>query len=65
VQATNLYVGDENGLSPNETTVTLPPAPIKAAQQAEVAFVKKWVKGWCSYFLQIVPSLMFRAEYWL
>jgi hypothetical protein len=37
--------GDENGLFPNETTTTLPPAPIKAAQQAEAAFVKKWVAG--------------------
>jgi hypothetical protein len=37
--------GDENGLFPNETTATLPPGPIKAAQQAEAAFVKKWVAG--------------------
>jgi Serine carboxypeptidase S28 len=37
---------DENGLFPNETTSTLPPAPVKAAQASEVAFVKQWMEEW-------------------
>jgi hypothetical protein len=41
----NNGIGDENGRFSNETTATLPPAPVKAAQQAEAAFVKKWVAG--------------------
>ncbi|KAM0798802.1 peptidase S28 [Usnea florida] len=37
---------DENGLFPNETTATLPPAPVKEAQMDEVAFVKAWMAEW-------------------
>ncbi|KAF2232140.1 peptidase S28 [Viridothelium virens] len=37
---------DENGLFPNETTATLPPAPVAAAQSAEVSFVKQWLTEW-------------------
>lgn len=37
---------DENGLFPNETTASLPPAPIKEAQMDEVAFVKAWMAEW-------------------
>ena len=37
---------DENGLFPNETTTTLPPAPVKEAQMDEVAFVKAWMAEW-------------------
>ncbi|KAL8841996.1 MAG: hypothetical protein Q9176_002934 [Flavoplaca citrina] len=35
---------DENGLFPNETTATLPPAPVKEVQAQEVAFVKAWLE---------------------
>lgn len=35
---------DENGLFPNETTRTLPPAPVKEVQRQEVAFVKAWME---------------------
>ncbi|KAL8865335.1 MAG: hypothetical protein Q9198_009371 [Flavoplaca austrocitrina] len=35
---------DENGLFPNETTATLPPAPVKEVQGQEVAFVKAWLE---------------------
>ncbi|KAI0867613.1 peptidase S28, partial [Hypoxylon argillaceum] len=34
---------DENGLFPNQTTASLPPAPVADAQKQEAAFVKKWV----------------------
>lgn len=37
---------DENGLFPNQTTATLPPAPIKEVQAQEVEFVKAWVAEW-------------------
>lgn len=37
---------DENGLFPNQTTATLPPAPIKDVQAQEVEFVKAWMKEW-------------------
>ena len=37
---------DENGLFPNETTANLPPAPVAAAQKAEVSFVKQWLTEW-------------------
>lgn len=35
---------DENGLFANETTPTLPPAPVAAAQADEREFVAAWVK---------------------
>ncbi|CAL8577457.1 hypothetical protein XPA_003285 [Xanthoria parietina] len=35
---------DENGLFPNETTATLPPAPVKEVQAQEVGFVKAWLE---------------------
>jgi len=35
---------DENGLFANQTTASLPPAPIKEAQKLEVQFVTKWVQ---------------------
>ncbi|KAI1822733.1 serine carboxypeptidase S28-domain-containing protein [Xylaria intraflava] len=35
---------DENGLFPNETTPSLPPAPVAQAQSQEAAFVKEWLK---------------------
>ncbi|KAJ2988009.1 hypothetical protein NUW58_g4205 [Xylaria curta] len=34
---------DENGVFPNETTPTLPPAPVADAQRQEAIFVKQWV----------------------
>ena len=34
---------DENGLFPNETTATLPPAPVKQAQSEEAKFVMEWL----------------------
>ena len=34
---------DENGLFPNETTATLPPAPIVEAQSEELQFVQAWL----------------------
>ena len=37
---------DENGLFPNETTATLPPSPVKKAQQEEAVFVKQWLEEW-------------------
>ncbi|KAF3767285.1 hypothetical protein M406DRAFT_61235 [Cryphonectria parasitica EP155] len=37
---------DENGLFPNETTATLPPATIKDVHADEVQFVKAWVEEW-------------------
>ena len=37
---------DENGLFPNETTATLPPAPIVQAQSQELAFVQAWLTEW-------------------
>ena len=37
---------DENGLFPNETTATLPPAPVKDAQSQEAAFVQEWLSEW-------------------
>ncbi|KAF2417997.1 extracelular serine carboxypeptidase [Tothia fuscella] len=39
---------DENGLFANETTATLPPEPVKAVQNAEVAFVKVWLREYWS-----------------
>ena len=39
---------DENGLFQNETTATLPPAPIVDVQSKEVAFVKAWMAEWKS-----------------
>lgn len=39
---------DENGLFPNETTADLPPAPVASAQQAELDFVREWLKDWPS-----------------
>lgn len=36
---------DENGLFPNETTPTLPPAPIASTQRQEVEFVRAWLKA--------------------
>jgi hypothetical protein len=39
---------DENGLFSNETTPTLPPAPVKEAQMQERDFVVAWVKEWKS-----------------
>ncbi|KAL8921069.1 MAG: hypothetical protein Q9172_004223 [Xanthocarpia lactea] len=35
---------DENGLFPNETTTTLPPAPVKEVQAQEIKFVKAWLE---------------------
>jgi hypothetical protein len=35
---------DENGLFPNQTTASLPPAPVADAQKQEAIFVKKWVE---------------------
>lgn len=35
---------DENGLFPNETTATVPPAPVKGVQAQEVGFVKAWLE---------------------
>jgi hypothetical protein len=40
-----IFTGDENGLFPNETTPTLPPAPVASAQKFEHAFIKEWLKG--------------------
>lgn len=37
---------DENGLFPNETTATLPPAPVAETQMDEAAFVKAWMAEW-------------------
>lgn len=37
---------DENGLFPNQTTASLPPATIKDVQAFEVEFVKAWVAEW-------------------
>ncbi|KAF6830303.1 serine carboxypeptidase s28 [Colletotrichum musicola] len=49
----NLVIGggavhhwDENGIFENETTPTLPPAPVKEAQAFEVEFVRAWLKEW-------------------
>lgn len=39
---------DENGLFPNETTASLPPAPVVNTQKQEVAFVKAWMKEWAA-----------------
>ena len=35
---------DENGLFSNETSASLPPAPVASAQSAEAAFVQSWLK---------------------
>ncbi|KAL8993435.1 MAG: hypothetical protein Q9169_006352 [Polycauliona sp. 2 TL-2023] len=35
---------DENGLFPNETTLSLPPAPVQEVQAQEVEFVKAWME---------------------
>ncbi|KAK4939759.1 hypothetical protein LTR10_020043 [Elasticomyces elasticus] len=37
---------DENGLFPNETTSTLPPAPVAQAQMQEAQIVKEWLTQW-------------------
>ncbi|KAH8690818.1 putative extracelular serine carboxypeptidase [Talaromyces proteolyticus] len=37
---------DENGLFPNETSPTLPPAPVANAQEYEHVFIKDWLKAW-------------------
>lgn len=37
---------DENGLFPNETTASLPPAPVRETQVDEVAFVRAWMAEW-------------------
>jgi hypothetical protein len=37
---------DENGLFANETTASLPPAPVKKAQAAELKFVLAWMEEW-------------------
>lgn len=37
---------DENGLFPNQTTATLPPAPVKDAQAQQVVTVKLWMEEW-------------------
>ena len=36
---------DENGLFPNETTATLPPTPVREAQEEERDFVLEWLDG--------------------
>jgi hypothetical protein len=38
-------IGDENGLFPNETTPSLPPKPVAAAQKSEREFVQAWMEG--------------------
>lgn len=42
------FLGDENGLFPNETTANLPPAPVAHAQAAEASFVRAWLKDFKS-----------------
>lgn len=37
---------DENGLFPNQTTATLPPAPVKDAQAQQVVSLKAWMEEW-------------------
>ncbi|KAH8664498.1 peptidase S28 [Xylariales sp. PMI_506] len=37
---------DENGLYPNETTPSLPPAPVKSTQEYEAQFVQQWLTEW-------------------
>ncbi|KAI9837837.1 MAG: hypothetical protein M1819_006771 [Sarea resinae] len=37
---------DENGLFSNETTASLPPAPVRKTQTEEVAFVLAWMEEW-------------------
>lgn len=37
---------DENGLFPNETMPTLPPAPVAQAQRQEVQIVQEWLTEW-------------------
>jgi len=37
---------DENGLFPNETTPTLPPLPVKDAQEQEAQFVVAWLQDY-------------------
>ncbi|KAK7748724.1 hypothetical protein SLS53_000747 [Cytospora paraplurivora] len=43
---TGVHHWDENGLFPNETTASLPPAFIKETQAEEVDFVKAWLEEW-------------------
>lgn len=37
---------DENGVFPNQTTATLPPLPVKDAQDQEVQYVQAWLQEW-------------------
>ena len=46
VMAGAVHHWDENGLLPNETTPSLPPAPIAQAQSQEASFVKQWLTEW-------------------
>lgn len=39
---------DENGLFANQTTASLPPAPVKNAQAMEVKIIEGWLKEWKS-----------------
>lgn len=58
--------GDENGLFPNETTPTLPPAPVANTQKFEHAFIKEWLKGMylcipCAALIEAVAYLFFQS----
>ncbi|KAK3658959.1 hypothetical protein LTR56_001396 [Elasticomyces elasticus] len=37
---------DENGVFPNQTTSTFPPATVADTQKTEVQFVKEWMEEW-------------------
>lgn len=37
---------DENGIFPNETTATLPPAPVRNVQQELGQIVQAWMAEW-------------------
>lgn len=37
---------DENGLFPNQTNATLPPAPVADTQKMEAMFVQEWMEEW-------------------
>jgi Serine carboxypeptidase S28 len=41
--STAVHHWDENGLFPNETTASLPPAPVADTQELEVQFVEEWL----------------------
>ncbi len=41
---------DENGLFANETTEDLPPKSVRDVQNAEVEFVREWIKEWNSTY---------------